>query len=80
MATKIIQRTPVWNPVSINMTFETPEQLRVFVEIMGSEGAVASVVAQELETPEAEAVIEITNIIRGLIDYDTWRELRQMVR
>ena len=76
MATKIIQAAPEWTPVSINMTFDTLEQLKVFVHIMGSEGSVGSVIAQENDYNLEDTVAAI----QSMIDYDTWKQLRSMVR
>ena len=76
MATKIIQAAPKWNPVSINMTFDTPEQLKVFVAIMGSEGSIGSVLAQENDYNREDTIAAI----RSMIDYDTWKQLHSMVR
>ena len=76
MATKIIQAAPEWTPVSIMMTFDTPEQLKVFVAIMGSEGSIGSVLAQENDYNHEDTVAAI----QSMIDYDTWKQLRNMVR
>lgn len=80
MATQIIQSAPKWTPVSINMTFDTPEQLRVFVDIMGNEGHIAAVIARQPDGSVSESELDrITSVIQSLMDYNTWKELMLMV-
>lgn len=80
MATKIIESGPKWTPVSINMTFDTPEQLSVFVEILGNEGHVAAAIVNRRDGVDENELDRITYVIHSLIDYDTWEELNLMVR
>lgn len=80
MATKIVSSERLaLNPVSINMTFTTPEQLQAFVEIMGNEGHIASTLINHCVGYESTQIDEIAEAIHGMIDFDTWEELRNLV-
>lgn len=84
MATKIIEQPTAWQPVTIEMTFETPEQLAVWVDIMGNNSTIAHALKDNSERTEevtrnmSENVIVTT--IDDLVDYETWEQLRDIVR
>lgn len=85
MATKIIKQPSAWQPVTIEMTFETREQLAVLVAITGSNSTIAIALAEPGNMPfdlvtNGMTAESMSNAIGNLVDYDTWEQLKNIVK
>lgn len=77
MATKIISNAPkTFNPVKIEMEFNSREQLATFVQLIGNPTHFGTVLAQMTLIHPAE---HYADIIDSFIDTDTYHELNQLV-
>jgi hypothetical protein len=86
MATKIISKSTDWNPVKIEINFETRDQLALFVEVMGMSNQIMELIT----SPDVQADLscrmienltpfEIEDAINGIVDMSTWNELKMIV-
>ena len=75
MSVKIVKNpVPAWEPVTVEITFETRDQLYAFLRTTGN----ASRVASELGKIYNEVRIE--NGLNDLISYSDWTELDGICR
>lgn len=84
MATKIIKEQSVWNPVKIEIDFETPEQLAAFVVLYGNNTTVARTVTKAVNSDDLSDLYGLTvgtfsRAIESTINYDTWEHLRDIL-
>lgn len=86
MATKISSKSTDWNPVKIEINFETRDQLAMFVEVMG----MADQIMELITSPHVQAnlachmignlsPLEIADALNGIVDMSTWTELKRIV-
>ena len=84
MATKIIPTPTEFKPVKIEIEFTTPEQLAMFVQVMG----VPAVIAEAIQAMDTDLLVhpklssytdEYYDLIDSLIDFDTWFDLKHRI-
>ena len=75
----------IWKPVQIRMTFDSPQELAVFVEILNKSLSVAeaikyddtytfcSTVAEQMDSEDIKRTID------GICDVITWNQLRDLI-
>lgn len=83
MATKIISKNTNWDPVKIEINFETREQLAVFVEVMGKSDKVQEMIDADKENSggmiEDMSSSEIEDAFDEIIDHRAWEQLKNIV-
>ena len=85
MATKIIPTPTEFKPVKIEIEFTTPEQLAMFVQVMGVPAVIAEAIQAIKDTnllvhPKLSSYTdEYYDLIDGLIDFDTWFDLKHRI-
>ena len=84
MATKIIKQPAAWQPVTIEMTFETREELAVWADIIGNSNTVAYAFTKNADERDFlthdMGASTISSVINNLADYDTWKQLQTIVQ
>lgn len=89
MATKIISKNTNWDPVKIEINFETREQLAVFVEVMGKSSKVRNMIVDEVNESgrgnlacgliHGMSSCEIEDSFNEIIDIRAWEQLKNIV-
>lgn len=73
MKTEIIKSATKFKPVTIQMTFETEDELAVFTSVMGD-------VVHTFKKLEPKLMQNAVCIFNTLVPADVWNDLRTMVR
>lgn len=85
MATKIIKQHTTWQPVTIEMTFETYQQLAVWVSFTGNQNAMGDVISFHSRNNEHSVISPMTSAeviaaISELVDMHTWEQLKNILK
>lgn len=77
MKTEIVEnKKNDWKPVTIQITFETKQELAAYMMLMNRSSSVSNIISEQLElTPEYEKYFE--NGVEGdfTIDFSLWSKL-----
>lgn len=85
MATKIINQHTTWQPVTIEMTFETYQQLAVWVAFTGNQNAMGDAISFHSRNNEHSVISHMTSAeasaaISELVDMHTWEQLKNILK
>lgn len=85
MATKIIKQPSAWKPVTIEMTFDTREQLAVWLAFTGNQITMGEAITFNSRKNENSVVSnmssgEACSAISDLVDLDTWERLKSILK
>ena len=78
MATKIIESSNNWKPVTIEIEFTSPEQLAVFVELFGTHQVTSILKHSEFLKDKVENKT-IQDLINEITPYDVWSKLKDIL-
>lgn len=85
MATKIIKQPTTWQPVTIEMTFETYQQLAVWLSFTGNGNAMGDAISFHSRNNEHSVIspmtsAEVSAAISELVDMHTWEQLKNILK
>lgn len=85
MATKIINQHTTWQPVTIEMTFETYQQLAVWASFTGNQIAMGDAISFHSRNNEHSVIspmtsAEVSAAISELVDMHTWEQLKNILK
>lgn len=78
MATKIIESSNNWKPVTIEIEFTSPEQLAVFVELFGTHQVIPILKRSDfLKDKVTDETVQ--DLINKIAPYDVWSKLSDIL-